>query len=244
MDVIEERKHNLQELVESGKLPMGITAYVVKTGNPVILCKEEVREHPEWRGSYEGAHEICTSVVEVPLQTHDGKRYGVVKIENHINSDSVTEFEKLKDPNIKIFCFDKLHMELLRILADSVLNAIKNVLYRAETYKKIFGAELLRKIDKLGVSNSNVNQCILERLKEFYNILKIGIEDIAEIDEIYKKVSKVVSDIANILGLQSCLKIMANVGAAFEPLLGTDVRYREHFVHQFQVFLLGYSRIC
>jgi len=240
-EVIKEMGDNLQDLVEMGELPMGITAFVVKTKETILRHGEKVREHPEWRGSYEGTHEICTSIVEVPLKTPEGTILGMIKIENHEKSDSVREFKDLDKSTI--YCFTDRHKEILAILADSVIIAIENILYRADTYKKIFGTEILRKIDELKVDNPKVNEDIYIRLKEFYNQLKIEIEDIGGMDEIYNKVTRLVSDIASILKLQATLDIIDNIGPSFESLLGTDVRYREHFMHQFQVFLLGYYLI-
>lgn len=241
-EVIKEMGDNLQDLVERGELPMGITAFVVKTKEPILpLHGEDVRKHPEWRGSYEGAHEICTSLVEVPLKTPEGTILGMIKIENHEKSESVMEFKDLDKSTI--YCFTDRHKEILTILADSVIIAIENILYRAHTYKKIFGTKILKKIDELKVDNSKVNKDIHIMVKEFYSQLKIEIEDIGGTDEIYNKVTRLVSDIASILNLQVTLDIIDNVGPAFESLLGTDVRYREHFMHQFQVFLLGYYLI-
>lgn len=239
MDIINEKGDDLIDLVEKGELPMGITAFVVRTGEPMSpLHGEKVREHPEWRGSYEGAHEICTSLVEVPLKTPEGKILGMIKIENHKKSDSVKEFKDLAKSTI--YCFTDKHKEILRILADSAIIAIENILYRADTYKKIFGTKILKKINELKIDDSNENESIHNKIKELYGQLKIEIEDISGIDEIYNKITKLVSDIAQILNLQVTLNIIDNIGPSFESLLGTDVRYREHFTHQFQVFLLGY----
>ncbi len=239
MDVIKEMGEDLKDLVENEELPMGITAFVVKTGKPVIRHGENIREHPEWRGSYEGAHEICTSLVEVPL-TAKGKILGMIKIENHKEppANKIRGLDKST-----IWCFTGKHKEILMILADSVIVAIENVLYVANTYKRIFGTEILRKINELEVDTDEVNKKIHKRLKEFYGQLKIEIQDIGGIDEIYYKMTRLISDVAQILDLRSTLDIIDNVGPAFESLLGTDVRYREHFLHQFQVFLLGYYLI-
>lgn len=243
MDVINEMEDKLTDLLEDEELPMGITAYVVRTEEPIPpLHGNEVREHPEWRGSYEGAHEICTSLIDVPLKTDEGKVLGMIKIENHKKSDSIRDFKDLNESTI--YYFTEKHKEILTILADSALIAIKNILYRADTYKKIFGTEILRKIDALQIGNSDVNKEIhVKWIKNFYGRLKIEIEDIGGIDEIYKNIERLVCGIAQTLDLHATLDIVDNIGPAFEPLLGTDVRYREHFAHQFQVFLLGYYLI-
>jgi hypothetical protein len=246
MDTIAERNDNIESLVENGELPMGITASIVKNGESMgPLNGEKVRKHPEWRGSYEGNHEICTSLVEVPLKT-EKKIVGMIKIENHEKSDPVSEYEKIKKSTI--YCFTEKHKEILTILADSAIIAIENILYKSETYKKIFGTGILRKISDLEINeprndDDKINRDIHEKLSDFYNFLKIDIEDISGINEIYGKVTKLMSDIACLLDLTAVFDTINNIGPAFESLLGTDIRYRDHFIHEFQVFLLGYYLI-
>ena len=225
----------LIQLVENGELPMGITAYVVKEKESVILHGNTIRLHREWRGSYEGHHEICMSLVEVPL-TREGRVIGVIKIENRKQGETKRFMSK--------------HQEILKILADCVIIAIQNILYEAPTtYKKVFGTKILKMIDKLEIDNQvtpsvihrlTCNIDIHDKLRQFYGQLKTEIEDISGIDEIFDQTTRLVSQLAQILNLQNTLSILANVGPAFESLLGTDVLYREHFIHQFQVFLLGY----
>jgi hypothetical protein len=247
MDVIDSSKENLVDLIEAGKLPMGITAYVVLTEEPVIVHGKRVREHPEWRGSYEGAHEICTSLIEVPLKVPNKGKVGMIKIENYIDSEAIYNFEELDRPEIceRIYKFGDRHREILEILTDCVVLAIENVLYRTpKTYKKLFGTELLRKLDELRIqSNPSINEQIYEEVKKFYGQIRIKIEDVGGMEELYKRSALLIKKIAQILDLHPALGVIDSIGPAFEPLLGTDVRYREHFIHQFQVFLLGYYLI-
>jgi hypothetical protein len=262
--VVEElAKHDgttLEQLVESGELPMGINAWVVKTGGPFGPSHlTEIREFAEWRGSYEGIHGICTSVVDVALEDSKGDTLGKIKIENHRKSDVVQSFEvfeQIEDPSNKgvknlddhdkkphILCFTKEHKELLEVLADSVTIAIEKILYSEDvTYKKYFGIELLKKINEL-TGMKGVNKDVHDTISEFYEPLEVTVEDIFGIEKIYDTVATYVTEIAQDLNLQSTSDLIDNIGPAFESLLGTDVRYREHFIHQFQVFLLGYYLI-
>lgn len=241
--IVREMGDDLVELVEKGEIPMGITAYTLKTKEFIPpLQGEEIWEHPEWRGSYWGPHEICTSIVQVPiLKKHGEEPVGLIKIENHRLSDSIKQINELN--NSKIYCFTDRHNEILTILADSIVIAIQNIIYKSYTYKKLYGTEILKKINELKIKSPQINKEIQKHLKEFYSKLEIEIEDIGGIDRIYNKVTKLVSDIAQTLNLYAVLDIIDNIGPAFEPLLGTDVKYREHFIHQFQVFLLGYYLI-
>lgn len=248
-DVIKDSGDDLRDLVEKGELPMGITAWVVKMGDeieePVCLHGKEVRDHPEWRGAYEGAHEICTSLIEIPLKVSNKGTVGMIKIENHQRSLSLHNFKDLDNPEIcrKVYPFTGQHGEILNILANSATLAIEYVLYKEDTYKKLFGTTILSKISQLEISNPTVNGQVYSKLKEFYDRIRVKIEDIGGIDEIFKGTTVLITEIAQILDLHGVLEIIDNIGPAFEALLGTDVHYREHFIHQFQVFLLGYYLI-
>lgn len=122
-----------KDLVEDGKLPMGITAYVVRAndreGKEILLPYggEGVRDHCEWLGGYEAEQgEACTSIVEIPL-IFGKKAEGVIKIENHIENKLFTNEYK----------------EILSILADSLVLAIEMVRSKAPSYKDMFGIKLL-----------------------------------------------------------------------------------------------------
>jgi len=128
-----------KNLVEERKLPMGITAYVVRAddhrGEEILLPYDgkEVRNHLEWLGRYEPAQgEICTSIVEIPL-IFRGNAEGVIKIENHLQNKLFTEE----------------HREITSILADYVVLAIERVRYQLPSYKVIFGTKLLDELESL-----------------------------------------------------------------------------------------------
>ncbi|MEN4005926.1 MAG: GAF domain-containing protein [Methanobacteriaceae archaeon] len=231
INIVKKMGDDLIDLIEKGELPMGITAVNVKTKEFLpLLHGAELYEHPEWIGTHRGIHEICTSLVQVPLlKSHDGEIVGIIKIENHKLGDS--------------HCFTGKHKEILSILADSIVIAIQQIIYKSDTYKKLYGTEILKKINELKIESPPLNKEIQKPLKEFYSKLEIEIEDVGGIDRIYTKVTKLVSDIAQTLNLYAVLDIIDSIGPAFETLLGTDVQYREHFIHQFNVFLLGYYLI-
>jgi len=230
MSIVKKMEDSWVDLVENGELPMGITAYNVKSREFIPpLHGSEIYEHPEWRGNYRDINENCISLVQVPLLKSDGEIVGIIKIKNHKLGNS--------------YCFTDRHNEILTILADSIVIAIQNIIYKSNTYKKLYGTEILKKINELKIEGPSINREIQKPLKEFYSKLEIEIEDISGIDRIYNKVTRLVSDIAQALNLYAVLDIIDSIGPAFEPLLGTDVQYREHFIHQFNVFLLGYYLI-
>lgn len=240
--------------IDDDDLPMGITASVVKKEKGVIAHGIAVREHPEWLGAYESAQrEICTSIIEVPLKTKEKQKgggevekiIGLIKIENHKESPVITNFEDLKDEEKRseINIFGLQHRQIISILADSVALATKG-LYGEESYKNIFGIKALNEvIDLLSSSiNGSKNKKVAELMRDF---CKDTIKwDIIGVDNCYQRVIELVGKILKELDLSEKLIEIYKKLRGFDVLLGaTDVSYREHFLHQFQVFLSGYCII-
>jgi len=214
INIAKKMGDDLIDLIEKGELPMEITAVNVKSKEFLRHYMEQtICEHPEWMGSHWGIDEICKSLIQVPLlKPRDGEIVGIIKIKNHKLSDS--------------HCFTDKHNEILSILADSIVIAIQQIIYKSDTYKKLYGTEILKKINELKIETPPLNREIQKPLKEFYSKLEIEIEDIGGVDRIYNKATRLVSDIAQALNLYAVLDIIDSIGSAFEPLLGTDVQYR------------------
>ena len=127
---------NRKKLIKDGKLPMGITAWIIKEKKPRLLSGDEVRNHPEWFGGYEKKQgEECMSLVEIPLIFSDGNVGGIIKIENHIHGKR----------------FTKDHLEILSILGKYVVLAIERVMRTPISYRELYGDKLLEKIKSLKV---------------------------------------------------------------------------------------------
>jgi len=80
------------------------------------LQGEEIWEHPEWRGSYWGPQEICTSIVQVPiLKKHGEEPVGIIKIENHRGTHVDAPAHFIKDGK-KISDYDPKELVFIRPL--------------------------------------------------------------------------------------------------------------------------------
>ena len=203
---------------------MGITAYVVKENQHIILHGEEVKKHPEWIGAYEkNQGEECISIVEIPLTFH-GKAEGVIKIENHKERE----------------LFNNEHKRILSILVDCVVLAMERLRYEPISYKGLFGTKLLEEIISLNNQNPQskveINQKIEEILRKFSaDIIE---RDIVGIDRIYKAVVEIIKKLAMSWGLEINSSRLLKISRNSNHYWGPDTR--EHFIHQFHVFLLGY----
>ncbi|MBI4684475.1 MAG: hypothetical protein HY755_04690 [Nitrospirae bacterium] len=227
-----------KKLIEEGKLGMGITAWVVKTGESVRYGgRDEFEKHPEHRGKFEKTqNEECQSIVEVPLYFKKDKNKkgrakadGVIKVENPVNKKE----------------FDQADKFILSILSSCVSAAIQKIeIDEPKSYKQLFnGAKLLVDIINWHEVNKDsidgTNRALMKEISKFSKeILKWNIYGI---EKMYDKIIIIIKDINKILGFKDndCIKIIEEITRKYEEILGTGLRYREHLIHQFQVFLLG-----
>lgn len=227
-----------KKLIKDKRLGMGITAFVVKTGKPYCGKARDFENHPEHRGKYEKQQrEDCKAILEIPLylRSHTdrkprAKADGVIKVENPRNKNQFDENDKF----------------VLSILATCVSNVIQRM--EAEdrkSYKRLFnGARLLTELLRWSEQNrkkikpKDEYTRINERISEFS--IKTLKYNIYGIKEIYEEVIIVIKYINKILGFkEDWIKTIGEISVKFEEILGEGLRYREHFIHQFQVFLLG-----
>lgn len=254
-----------KRLIENKMLPMGITACVVHSGD-IANCSlrlkdnkvlDEVVCHEEWRGMAEPEiKEVSGSIIEVPLKW-GGEVRGLVKIGNHQESLKIENREELKSlfknmqeikamisKGEKIILFNKNHEKLLVDFAGYISQSLETFYASKERYMRIFGSELLKKTELLNAEEikGGKNKDVAERIKCFvFNTLA---RDIIGIDKIYGKVVNHIKETSNYaLKLSNEYIGIIEDLERFEGLLRMDIRYRDHFIHQFQVFLLGYYMI-
>lgn len=254
-----------KRLIENKMLPMGITACVVHSGD-IVNCSlrlkgnkvlDDVVCHEEWRGMAEPeTKQVSGSIIEVPLKW-GGEVRGLVKIGNHHESLQIENRAELKSvfkdmqeikamisKGEKIILFSKTHERLLVDFAGYISQSLDTFYASKERYNRIFGSELLKKIESLNVEEikGRKNKDVAERIKYFaFNTLA---RDIIGVDKIYEKVVTHIKEISNYaLKLSNEYIGIIEDLERFESLLRMDIRYRDHFIHQFQVFLLGYYMI-
>lgn len=254
-----------KRLIENKMLPMGITACVVHSGD-IANCSlrlkdnkvlDEVVCHEEWRGMAEPEiKEVSGSIIGVPLKW-GGEVRGLVKIGNPQESLKIGNREELKSlfknmqeikamisKGEKIILFNKNREKLLVDFAGYLSQSLEAFYASKERYMRIFGSELLKKIELLNAEEikGGKNKDVAERIKCFaFNTIA---QDIIGIDKIYGKVVGHIKETSNYaLKLSDdYIRIIEDLERV-EGLLRMDIRYRDHFIHQFQVFLLGYYMI-
>jgi hypothetical protein len=238
-----DQKLKEKNLIEKGQLSMGITAMVVKSGKCFRGTKKRIKIDSEYRGKYEKEKglDYCNAVLLIPLDLSSRKFEGYKK-KAHSKAAGVIKVENpVKDKQ----GFSENDETLLFILAKCITSAIDKMEKQENSYKNLFGgAKLLSKYLLLKQSSEMRS-----------NTLVVGIEnviidfarhvhkyDIYGIQNMYDKIISVAEKINNQLGFKhECINIIKVITKKFEEVLGADPTsaYREHLIHQFQVFLLG-----
>jgi hypothetical protein len=221
-------------LIENGKLAMGITACVARTGQRETLTNlpdqagmPRVYEHPEHRGKYEDSQgEKCTSIIVDCLRDSCGSIIGVVKAENRISALGF-------GPD------DEKAFDAINTVIQIGLVPFENELSYRATFGDGFAGWIAERIQPREIEGKR-NKRVAKFLLDFFR--KVQTSDIRGLGKIYESVYGVGKNIGGVLELpESLLEALSRIQAIYEPLLGTDVRYREHFIHQFHVFALGYA---
>ncbi len=238
----EDRNELIDALVDDGRLPMGVTACVVRSRKPECLKLSQVRDHPEWRGAYEAVQgELCTSIVEVPLLL-GSKTPGLIKIENHDGNDPVRSYDVLirAEKEDSLSWFGSQHLRMLEILADCVVHVYMQIMEETRSYRLLASSTLLDQV--AGLRNERLlgraNKRVAALLAEFCS--EKNTWDLRGVARIYEGIVGCLTRTMEILGLRSRYGWVVDRLQSSETLLRIDTNYRDHFIHQFQVFLLGY----
>lgn len=221
-------------LIEGGKLAMGITACVARDGRRVARTNlpdqagaPTVYDHPEHRGKYETAQGAkCISIIMDCIRDSRGSIIGVVKAENK------TSGLGFRPDDEKVFDI------ILTAIQIGMIPFEKALSYRY-TFGDRFTAWIVERIGAWGIEGKR-NLKIAEILLDFSK--KVQARDIRGLGMIYASVYEAGQNMIRVLELPAdLLEALVRIQAIYEPLLGADVRYREHFIHQFHVFALGYT---
>ncbi len=158
------------------------------------------------------------------------------------NATSVQTYsEQFGDEHFKnkIHFFTDEEKKTLNLFAKSAVVAIKNAT-TSPTYSEQFGEVLLKEIEDLAKNTlgpeDNVNIKLLKNLNDFAEKIRQTRGD----TEISQAILKEVADLCKILELPDDFGKTFEKFQKNEGILYSLPYYRDHFVHMFQVFLLGY----
>lgn len=232
----------------------GVTRQVFDTGQPNrAKNKTEVNNAPCHDGRlYKKLHGIkkdkCHSWYQFPFKWLDAKgkdlKIGVMKVENQLDSEKKILLDD---------AFPKEAQEILKLLANTIVPAIywlvelKAMNEQSKKYgpmaalhftpdiDTIFSKDVLELIKAIKRPRDNdLHKCIkkfighVERERsayqcEYYNLTHNHVKEIADCLSFNEKITKYLEPLND-----------------FQEILFQLPNYREHFIHQFNVFLIGY----
>jgi hypothetical protein len=213
----------------------GITAYTARTGNPVvIMSRHEVRNHASFCGINEGEnliHDSCAQVAMIPIKTQEEHIIGVIRCDIY-NPDIQPVFQE--DTTL-------LELEKINDILCKIIHLGKDF-EDESSYDKLFhGINLLRSLKEIKEDiKDNTDNEIYNITKKLFYVLKrrryFGYLSIMGRIEGY------IGDICDILDLdrKPIEKLLESFRKHEDLMLYSNANYRDHFMHQFHVFVVGY----
>lgn len=216
----------------------GITQYIWRGGKPFRwfrTTKELKCDFPDLVED-KGKATNCRSLIAVPVNC-GGKCVGVLKVENKKDEQNYIAFTEV----------DQRRLETIaQVLAGNLedirsANNYNKISYSdVNVYDRQFFEDVFYACAKLveDCSNSCNNETIA-RIQLFTEILKQA--KCKSRDESFEYIQKFNADICSIFGFKNKLNgLLQNNLANVEKALYTIPKYRDHMIHQTQVFLLGF----
>lgn len=233
---------------EDSILGEGLTAYAVRTSQTILIpASTEMKKYPCL--THLNAREEpkvtpeCKMAVFFPIRSEDEKIIGLLKIENY--SDIPERYEWF-DENTKLGRSkkEKIQQQYLPLLIEFIEESKK---FSEEfSYEKLYGVSprlFLAQFKKFKRSSSltEVQKGVLEKTKHLLWVLER--KEYVGHKEIMLRVTNYADDIAE--------DISISIGKFFKELLEERKKhedlmlyetegYRDHFMHSFHVFLIGY----
>ncbi len=214
----------------------GLTAYSVRTSQPLVLSSpNEVDKHKAFAGINEGetyVHDHCHQVALLPIKDKDnnGKVIGVIRCDIYKRRDP--EFNR-KDTIAQLKAVNDVLCKIINLGKQSEASSSYNKLF--------YGLNLLESLKSIKSDvkdDSDVN--IYNATKKLFYVMKrrryFGYKAIIE------RVMGYISDICETLQLdeEPIITLLESFRRHEDLMLYSNNKYRDHFMHQFHVFIVGY----
>lgn len=217
-------------------LKEGLTAYIARANELVILNSgEEINKHVSTAhlNTEFDIHDFCSMLIGFPLTDEDHNVIGVLKIENYGEGKTYNYTKDSREVQKVSMCLSLL----VRLIKSA------EVYFRKNSYEQLFrGINLLEVLKNVASPSDKINRNIYEDTLHLFFVLKrkeyIGYE------EILGRISGYVNDVSKHLELTEEIKSFNKLLEEFKKheellLYGLD-DFRDHFMHQFHVFVSGY----
>jgi len=233
----DKNKKNLKE---------GLTAYIARANKPVILNSgEEINKH-ESTAHLNTDFDIapnCTMLIGFPLVDENRKVIGVLKVENY--DAEWTAHRRLAGKKYDYTKSSREVKEASRCLPLLVMLIKSSKIYFSKnSYEELFkGINLLEVLKSVEPPLDEINKKICDATLHLFFVLKrkeyIGHEEILD------RITKYVKEVSKYLELteeeiKSFDEFLEEFKTHEELLLYGLDDFRDHFMHQFHVFVSGY----
>ncbi|MBN2564233.1 MAG: hypothetical protein JXB46_00820 [Candidatus Eisenbacteria bacterium] len=215
----------------------GLTAFCARTGLPLVLTsRQKIEDHPSFAGANEGdnsVHGHCHQVALMPIRDPALGANGVLGVLRcDVYGPAERPFTEDGTLNAIIHLNDTL-FALIRLGRD---------LERAYSYVELFrGARLLDSLREISnLTEGDADKQVYRYTKKLFFVLRrrryFGYE------AILTRVRDYLLDVADVLGFSRDLvaSLLDNFRRQEDLFLYSSRNYRDHFMHQFHVFVAGY----
>ncbi|MFZ2410077.1 MAG: hypothetical protein WAW23_00755 [Candidatus Methanoperedens sp.] len=233
----------------------GITGMTARRKRIIYLNKDEIRDckarYPD-NDTARGVHPECTEVLAIPILS-ENRCIGIMRLDIYDinNKDKLTlivdgtnkddALSELVTENIDSHAYIAINEICNRLITISSKNA------NMESYDSLFkGINILETIKSISgqveAQGMDLNSQLYGLIEHLFFVFRrnayIGY------NEIMQRVINFLSDLFDLLGLQEYYTQMLEKLEEFrdhEKLMLYDIeKYRDHFMHQFHVFIVGY----
>jgi GAF domain-containing protein len=226
----------------------GITWKCYEECEPKELNKEEdVRNDPAhankiWPDQWNDPNKRCHSVYMTPIIREKKQAYGVLKVENKL--------DLMRKP-VKVGGFTENDKSLVKIFTNALSIHLKDPsIYFDMAYipEELFGKPILELITKDSFKEQfkdlNDSEQMLTIISDFFKNIQRKSQTRKTLAEYTHDVLIVSNKIANELEMVELSESLLKVFRDYEIILKHIPGYRLHFLHQFNVFLLGLVMIA
>jgi GAF domain-containing protein len=242
----EENPHKY--IYRSGDDPKGITWECYETREPKELNNaQEVSQEPAhanklWPYQWNDPNKTCHSVYMVPIigdvePGEPGACYGVLKLENKLDLIGIP---------VKQGGFTENDKSLLEVFANALAIHLADPSIsfdKAYQPEQLFGMPILTTISENSFEQTFSNLIDLETtlpiICGFIKNIQKKPHSLKALGEYTNEILRVSCRIAEKFGFQEISEVLLKVFRDYEVILKNIPGYRLHFVHQFNVFLLG-----
>jgi len=215
----------------------GLTAYIARANKSVIFNSgEEINKHKSTAhlNTKFDIHDFCSMLIGFPLVDENDRVIGVLKVENY-GKDKKYNYSK---KSLEVLEASRCLPLLVRLIKSSKIYFSKN------SYEQLFkGIKLLEVLKSVEPPLDEINKKIYDATLHLFFVLKrkeyIGHEEILD------RITKYVKEVSKYLELteeeiKSFDEFLEEFKKHEELLLYGLKDYRDHFMHQFHVFVSGY----